>query len=451
MNVLMVLLHMPAPTTGANTRNYHLLRALVREHRVSVVTIADETAPAVQADVAHLLGLVHSVLLVAPSPSRKRLTQLRRLIQGRSYLVMAAQTPALQSALDEVCHRECFDVVLFESIRPAGYRLPPGTKVIIDQQNIEYELLLRAAEQAPLGLRKLYNWLESRRLEPIELQRCAAANLVLVTSERERLALLQRIPGSRIEVVPNGVDLRFFSRAAVPSQPPATPPIPHHVSTGPRIVLTGAMNYFPNVNAAVVFAERCWPHIREQVPDAIWQIVGSNPLPPVERLAQLPGVVVTGSVQDVRPYLAGATVAIAPLLVGGGTRLKILEAFAMEVPVVATSLGCEGLSVVPGEHLLVADTPKELVAATVRCLRDASLRASLAAAGHVLAHAAYGWDRIGEHLLRVMQTMEAGSPREAIRASRRVLGTNVVDLASSPYVHQGAGCHAPVTHRAHHV
>jgi sugar transferase (PEP-CTERM/EpsH1 system associated) len=428
MNVLMVLLHVPAPTIGVNTRNYHLLRAFAREHSVSLVVLADERNPANQADAAHLASLVRSVRLVSPPPGAKRLRQMQYVAQGQSYRVMAATVPALQAAIDELCGRERFDAVFFEGVLPAGYRLPPGTRVIIDQHNIESELLRRTAEQEPFGPRKLYNWLESHRLEPIELARCAAADAVLVTSERERAALLRRIPGSRIAVVPNGVDLAFFNRSAVSSaiaheasDGPASdgPASDGPASDGPRIVFTGAMNYFPNVDAAIAFAETCWPRIRERAPEATWQIVGKDPLPAVQRLAALPGVVVTGSVPDVRPYLAGATVAIAPLLVGGGTRLKILEAFAMRVPVVATSLGCEGLSVVPDQHLLVADSPTELVAATVRCLCDAGLRASLAAAGHALAHTEYGWDRIGERLLRAVRTLDGGGDTVPLEAARR--------------------------------
>jgi sugar transferase (PEP-CTERM/EpsH1 system associated) len=409
MNLLMVLLHVPAPTIGVNTRNYHLLRALAREHSVSLVVLADDRNPANLADAARLAGIARSVRLVTPPPGAKRLAQLRHLAQGRSYRVMAATTPALQATLDELCSRERFDAVFFESVLPAGHRLPPGTRVIIDQHNIEYVLLRRTAEQESFGLRKVYNWLESHRLEPIELARCAAADAVLVTSEREHMALLRRIPGSRVEMVPNGVDLAYFSRSAIGQV----------VGAGPRIVFTGAMNYFPNVDAAAAFAETCWPRIREQVPEATWQIVGKDPLPAVQRLAEQPGVVVTGSVPDVRPYLTGATIAIAPLLVGGGTRLKILEAFAMQVPVVATSLGCEGLSVIPGQHLLIANSPTELVAATVRCLRDTGLRASLAAAGHALAHAEYGWDRIGERLLGVVRELEGGGDTVPLKAARR--------------------------------
>lgn len=401
MKVLMVALHVPAPTIGVSTRNYHLLRALARQHSVSLLVLADEHNPANLADAERLASLVRSVRLVTPPAASKRVEQLRYLAQGRSYRVMAATVPAMQAAIDEAFGRECFDAVFFESVLPAGYRLPDGVRVIIDQHNIEYELLRRTAAQEPLGPRKLYNWLESCRLAPIELRRCAAADVVLVTSERERQALHRSLPNSFIEVVPNGVDLEFFSRSTLPQTTHASLSA---TDTTPRIVFTGAMNYFPNVDAVVSFAHTCWPRIREQVPDAKWLIVGKDPLASVQRLAELPGVTVTGAVPDVRPYLGSATLAIAPLLVGGGTRLKILEAFAMGLPVVATRLGCEGLAVVPGQHLLVADTPEDLADAIVRCLTDAGLSARLGAAGQALAEAKYGWDAISAHLLRVLAT-----------------------------------------------
>src|SRR5205085_10717683 len=122
-----------------------------------------------------------------------------------------------------------------------------------------------------------------------------------------------------------------------------------------RIIFTGAMNYYPNIDAVLFFARQCWPLIQAQVPHATWQIVGYNPSPEVLELAKLPGITVTGSVPVVQSYLTQASVAIVPLQIGSGTRLKILEALAMQKAVVSTSIGCEGLSVTLGEHLLVAD------------------------------------------------------------------------------------------------
>src|SRR5206468_2859821 len=191
--------------------------------------------------------------------------------------------------------------------------------------------------------RKWYYWWESRKIRPVELERCRSAHGVLVTSEREASLLKSLLPNTMLAVVPNGVDTEAFQ------QPNQQPEIPD------RIIYTGAMDSYPNVDAVLYFARECWPRIQSKVTTATWQIVGRNPPPVVQDLAKLPGISVVGSVPDVKPYLAAATVAIAPLLIGSGTRLKILEAFAMGKAVVSTSLGCEGLACVSGRDLMVAD------------------------------------------------------------------------------------------------
>src|SRR5436309_15730758 len=149
----------------------------------------------------------------------------------------------------------------------------------------------------------------------------------------------------------------------------------------------GAMSYCPNVNAVLYFAKECWPLIRSKIPTATWQIVGRDPPPVVQALAKLPGVSVTGPVPDVKPYLAGATVAIAPLLIGSGTRLKILEAPAMQKAVVSTSVGHEGLAVEPGKHLLAATQSAAVTRARVDLMHHQGKRMTLGAAGSALVEA----------------------------------------------------------------
>jgi glycosyltransferase involved in cell wall biosynthesis len=147
------------------------------------------------------------------------------------------------------------------------------------------------------------------------------------------------------------------------------------------------------------------PSIQAQVPGATWQIVGTNPSPDVRQLAELPGVTVTGTVPDVRPHLAMATVAIAPIHVGSGTRLKILEALAMRKAVVSTRLGCEGLVVEPGKHLLVADQPEAFVQAVVTLLTTPEVRVALGTAGRALVETEYSWELCGAQLLHTLKAV----------------------------------------------
>ncbi len=391
MKLLVVSPYLPSPTWGAGTRNYYLLKALASKHAVSLLLLADgnriETG-----DLSELRGLMNTLQIIPCSvPLSKRTQQLMDVLHGKSHVLSTNIVREVQEALDALLAREHYDIVLFESVTMAGYRLPKNVKVIIDQHNIEYELRYRMFQHETDWLRKWYNWLESRLIKPVELERCRQANVVLVTSERERLLLKQMLPQSVIEVIPNGVDMQAFYSTDPEQEVPG------------RVVFTGTMDYYPNREAVLFFAERCWPLILAQVPDATWQIVGGYPPPEVRRLAELPGVTVTGMVPDVRPYLAASSVVIAPILVGSGTRLKILEALAMQKGLVSTSRGCEGLDVSAGEHLLVADQPQAFANAVITLMRDVRMRASLGKAGRSLVKTTYSWERCGERLMHTLE------------------------------------------------
>jgi polysaccharide biosynthesis protein PslH len=398
MNILVVSPNIPLPTTGVSTRNYHLLKALAREHTVSLLALDDSTVEGVPSTTSPLRNLTCNIEVI-PLPKSlpaKRWRQLTSLMRGKPYVLTAYILAELQKAIDALLASGRYDAVLFESVLITGYRLPGGVKVIIDEHNLEYEIRLRTYERESAWLRKWYNWLEGHLLKPVEIKRCGQADAVLVTSERERQVLKRLLPKRMIEVVPNGVDIEFFHGQCAEQ------------AVECRIIFTGAIDYYPNTDAVLFFSQQCWPFIRAQVPTVTWQIVGKDPPPQVQRLASLPGITVTGSVPDVRPYLASAAVAIAPILIGSGTRLKILEAFAMRKAVVSTSIGCEGLAVEPGKHLLVADQPVAFAQAVVELLRDAEKRSKLEGAGRSLVEAEYSWEQCGTRLLHILENLEHG-------------------------------------------
>lgn len=391
MNILAVSRYLPSPTWGGGIRTYYLLKALAKQHRVSLLAPEEGADPADGA--ALQSGYLTGDLLRFPSMpvGSKRLRQLTSILGGTPYSLVGQGVPGLRDAVRKLLEHERYDAVFFDSMFaadiPKEVRPRPDTLTIINQHNIEHELLARAAERERSPLRRLYYRREGYLLKPIELGRCRQADLVLVASERERDVLGGLLPDTRIAVVPNGVDTAAFQRE------PSRREVPN------RLVFTGSMDYYPNVQAVLYFATHCWPLVRARVPSATWQIVGRNPPPAVERLAALPGVEVAGTVPDVRPYLAAAQVVIVPLLTGSGTRLKILEALAAGRAVVSTSIGCEGLATRAGEHLIVADEPEPFVSAVVALLRDAEARRTLGATGRALAEANYSWDRCGADLL----------------------------------------------------
>ncbi|HZU70436.1 MAG TPA: glycosyltransferase [Ktedonobacteraceae bacterium] len=391
MNLLMISAHLPDPRTTAGERNYHFLQALAQHHTISLLSLVDSGDLQAHDVGKALQDLAYPVQLIPfQTPSLKRLRQLLSVARGKSFLLHLFLLPAMQSALDNMLASRHYDAVFFESSHVAGYRLPAGIKIIIDQHNIEHELLQLTYEHEKNPLRQWYNRHEYQLVKPAELQRCAKANLVLVTSERERLLLQQSLPQQRIEVVRTGIDVETFGEID------AVQVIPH------QIVFTGTMNYYPNTNAVIFFAQHCWPIIRQHIPDATWHIVGRNPPPEVCSLAGLPGVTVTGPVRDIRPYLASSAVAIAPLQIGSGTRVKILEALAMRKAIVSTTVGYQGLVVEPGKHLLVADQPAEFASAVVELLRNPQLRMALGNAGRALVEAEYSWKTACAQLVRIL-------------------------------------------------
>jgi len=311
MKLLMLTANLPSPTGGANARNYYLLKALARKHTVSLLAFANTAELEIATNMSYLECLTHELQVIPQGVNRmKRFQQFANVARGQSYLLDLHTSPELQDALDAMLAREHYDGVVFESSLMAGYRLPTNVMTIIDQHNIEHELLQRIYRCEKSPLRKWYNWCESRILKRMELEYCRKADIVLVVSERERLLLKELLPDQLIEVVPNGVDTEAFYRSDSLQEIPD------------QIIFTGTMDYYPNTQAVLYFAKNCWPLIREQVPAATWLIVGKNPPLEVKRLATtLPGVTVTGTVPDVRPYLMASTVAVAPIHAGSG-RIK---------------------------------------------------------------------------------------------------------------------------------
>jgi glycosyltransferase involved in cell wall biosynthesis len=388
---------------GRGARNTYLLRTLCEAHRVTLLIVTDDPAVAARDCAALDAGLEALRIVGAPLSRYKRAWQVASPALRRPSWTLRFSPPGVGRAIRALLAAERFEAVVYQSVTVADHRLPPGPIVVIDEHNVEYELMERSAAQAGSMSRRLHYALEAAALKRVELGLLARADLVSVTSARERKLLGALLPGASVVVTPNGVDTEAFA------------PDPERAETPGRVIFTATMDYHPNEQAAHYFADTIWPRVRAEVPDATWYLVGARPPASFKRLAALPGVTVTGTVAETQPYLAAAAVAIAPLLVGGGTRLKILEALAMGKAVVTTALGSEGLDVTSGEHLLVANDPGEFSDAVIRLLRDEAQRARLGAAGRALVEREYSWARSGRALVQAVERFvaERGGERDA--------------------------------------
>jgi glycosyltransferase involved in cell wall biosynthesis len=315
----------------------------------------------------------------------KRLFQLQSLASTRSFERRIAAAPAMQRALDRVLLARRFDLVNLEfsflgdcHLRqaPPNQRLP---RLVVASHNVDYELARQYARAGRSLAHRLYAGVNWRKLRREELRAYRDADGVYLCSAEDQRRLLDEIPGARTAVIPNAADVEYY-------QPrPADPP-----PDGRTVVFFGLLSYAPNVDGVIYFVQKVWPRVAEAHPEARLKIIGGKPPRSLQLLAG-PRVELTGFVPDLRPHLAAAAAVVVPLRLGGGTRLKIVEAMAMGKAIVSTTLGAEGIEAVPGRDLLIDDQPEAFAEAVNRLLGDPQLAARIGQSARGLAVERYSW------------------------------------------------------------
>ena len=394
-SILMLTPQVPyPPRQGTALRNWGLLRGLAAHHRVSLLSfIAPDQAREAPPTLAHYLE--RSALV--PQPVRTLRQRLRDLLLTRQPdLVRRLYARAFADRLASWLHTYAFDWVLVEGLELAPYLTQVwalgenGPRVVFDDHNCEYVLQRRAARadwrRPKRWIGALYSAVQWRRLRRYEAQVCRTADLVVAVSAADAAALRAIVPGLAPLVVPNGIDVDAY--AAFETAAPLE---------SPSFVFTGTMDFRPNVDGVLWFVDRVWPQVRAALPTAHCYLVGRRPHRRLERLRAVPGVVITGTVPDVRPFIRAATVYIAPLLVGGGSRLKLLESTAMGKAVVATRLAAEGFEA-PERAMVLADTPTAFAEACIRLAREPAERKAWGERALAFAQA-YDWQALLPPLL----------------------------------------------------
>src|ERR1700730_4004217 len=404
LNILVVSPSLPYPFSGFGTRVWHLIRHLSLAHRVTLLTFVrpdeSETIPTVRAICDRL-----EVVMRPPSEGvRRRVSQVLLAFSPLPYAGLEERRSEMQSRLNALVAAEHFDVVVMDSSRLGSLTVPPGPAVVYDEHNVEYELLQRMCEGERSRARRLFNALEYRKFKRLEHRCWNTCSGIALTSDREERIVARHAPRAETGVVPNGADVDFF--APRPQEPePMT------------IVFAGMLSYRPNLDAVSFLVDEIMPRVRRTHPAALLRVVGHIEQAQLDELKGLPQVEVTGWVLDVRDPMAQSAVIVAPLRMGGGTRLKIVEALGMGKAVVSTTVGCEGLDVRHGEHLLVADDADSFPRAVGRVLSDPGLARELGAAGRALAVREYSWSRSGGRLEELLQRVTGAGTRADPSAS----------------------------------
>jgi polysaccharide biosynthesis protein PslH len=396
LNILYVS-HMPAspPRFGAQARVHGLMTRLARRHDLTAVMLVDDEFDADDCRRA-MQGYCREVVMISNPYGReglaKRLLQLQSLASTGSFERLRVTLPALQQTLDHVLRARRFDVVNLEfpylghyDLRqaPPGERLPP---LVVDSHEIAFDLARQFARAGGNLGRRFYAAANWRKLRREELGTYREADGVYLCSAADERRLLDQVPGVRTAVIPNAADVEYY-------QPRPTDPQPD----GRTVVYFGHLSTIPNIDGVVHFVQDIWPRIAKVAPEARCKIIGGRPPPSLLALAG-PRIELTGFVSDLRPHLAAATAVVVPLRLGGGTRLKIVEAMAMGKAIVSTTLGTEGIETVPGRDLLVEDEPAAFADAVHRLLADPGLAARIGQSARQLAVDRYGWSEAARTL-----------------------------------------------------
>ena len=399
------------PDGGVWIRTYHVLRLLARAFDITALCFERAAVPGTQA--AHDRAAACTALgrfarvEVFPIPQRHSRARymwdhLRSVVTDRVYTTYLYESAAFRRRLEQIVESEAIDLIHMDSLDLAGY-LPAcrGIPVVCVHHDVTSMQLGRRADVERAAWRRAYLRHQARLMERSEREWCERVAINVVVSEHDRTVLAQIAPAARFAVVPNGVDTEEFQPG---------------IASGDGVAYIGGLTWFPNLDALEFFAAEILPHLRAAYPHLPVRWVGSAAANEQRHYRAVYGIEITGYVADVRPFMRDAACHIVPLRTGGGTRVKILNSWAMGKPVVTTSIGCEGLEAVDGDNVLIRDDPKAFAHAILAVLEDDVLRRRLGRSGRATAEHLYSWDRIGEGLVENYLTLarrgqSAATPR----------------------------------------
>jgi sugar transferase (PEP-CTERM/EpsH1 system associated) len=380
---------------GGKLRTWHVMRHMAARHEITYLSFEDESQT--QADRDGMREVCARLETVPRADAAKGTWQFyagaaRYVVHPAPYAVAKYRSDAFRERVASLLATGTFDAVVCDFLvpivnLPAFARSAAGKPAsILFTHNVEAEIWRRHAENARNPFSRLLLTQQWQRMLRFERDALARFDLVLAVSEADGRTFERLYPGALrqpVHVVQTGVETDYFR----PSPEGA-------VRT--HMVFTGSMDWLPNEDGMTYFCREILPRIRQSEPDATLSIVGRAPTPAVRKLAEIPGVEVTGRVDDVRPHIARGAVYVVPLRIGGGTRLKIFEAMSMGKAVVSTTVGAEGLPVTSGRDIEIADEPSRFAQAVVRVMRDGAARRAMEIAARGLVVEKYDWSAVAD-------------------------------------------------------
>lgn len=397
---------------GGKIRTYNMLKELKREHHVAYLTLDDGTA---DKNAREQASQYCQELICIPHQHRAKFTPgfyselALNLISPLPYAIKKYESKAMRAVIEERLRSETFDVLVCDFLAPA-VNVPDDLPCpsVLFQHNVEAMIWKRHYEVQANRAKKAYLYGQWRKMLRFESKMCGRFDTVVAVSAEDREQMRQQYSVSTVFDVPTGVDTKFF-------RPSGKEKIEPH-----NVVFTGSMDWLPNEDAIRYFTEQIMPLVKQSVPDLTLTVVGRNPFPGLIELSKRePSIIVTGRVEDVRPYMERAAVYVVPLRIGGGTRLKIYEAMAMEKPIVSTTIGAEGLPLTNGVELILADTVESFAKSIVKVLADETLARRLGQQAATSVRDRFGWPKVAKSFADICELAVKSRPEQASEKGSR--------------------------------
>lgn len=400
------------PHSGVTNRAYHILRELQREFDVTLVAYSrrnhqpDDSARSQAA--AALRREISNVMKPAAidsewSPLTKLRNHAQSLLSREPYVFYEYRSDLFGRQLGEAIDRASPDLIHLDSMDLYRWLSAlPAVPTTCTHHSIESELLRLRAKRIPNFAVRAYMTHQALLIERLERRLSPRFDVNIMTSETDAARLRALAVGARTSVVPNGVNADYFR-----------PTSPDEVIPG-RVTFLGPTYMFPNRDAVQFFLAETWPLVRRRCARSTLHLIGKNSVDDKIRFENNPGVTCRGYVADIRPPFAEAACSVVPIRVGGGTRLKILDAWAMGKAIVSTSIGCEGLDTVDGANIIIRDDPADFAEAVIQVLSDRELRERLGREGRATAEHQYAWPVVGRQLSKLYHRLREGGTNATV-------------------------------------
>ncbi|HPP74155.1 MAG TPA: glycosyltransferase family 4 protein [Armatimonadota bacterium] len=397
------------PICGGTIRSYNILRHLGKHHHVTLVSFVRENPTQEQLDTLSELCRDIVTIPIKRSMAANLKFAALSLFSGKPFIVARDYVPDMQETVDELLQTGRFDLVYVDHLQMAQYTAGWGRcPKILDEHNVEYKIIERIAKSEGLSPKGLFAQIEWRKLRRWELGTCGKFDMVFTVTDNDKQTFSTENPElQNLVCIPIGVDFSSFSQVEL--DPDAR-----------DIVSIGTMSWPPNIDSILYFANEIYPLVNTKVDGVRLIVAGSNPPDEIKLLSERDNSIeVTGFVEDIRTVASRAAVFIVPLRSGSGLRVKILNALSMGLPVVSTSVGCEGIGTEAGRHLLVADTPDDFAEAVIRILSNHKLRVELGQEGREFVLANYSWDSIYKRIDAALDSLVPDKQSSTQKITRR--------------------------------